>query len=292
MRQLDLPGYLARLGLAEPGPPSVAGLHALHRAHVEKVPYENLEIQLNRPTTIDPIDSAERIIRDGRGGYCYHLNGAFAALLGALGFQVRWHVAGVQNSVDERPPGANGNHLALTVRGLPDEDCPAGVWFVDAGLGDALHDPLPLRHGTFTQGPFTFGIERSPVVAGGWRFAHDPTGSFARMDFAPRPAGPRDFLAQHHRLSTSPESSFVRVLTVQRRHSDGVDILHGCVLTRRDRSGRQDIEFSTSSSWFGMLADIFGLTLDDVPAELRRPLWRRVLSAHEAWISERDGVAA
>jgi arylamine N-acetyltransferase len=289
----DVRGYLARLGLPDPGPPSVAALFALHRAHVERVPYENLEIQLGCPTTVDPDESVERIVRRRRGGYCFHLNGAFAALLDALGYRVRWHVGGVQNAPDDPAPGASGNHLALTVHGLTTPECPDGVWFVDVGLGDALHEPLPLRPGVFRQGPFTYALDRSAVVPFGWRFDHDPSGSFSGMDFAPGSAGPEDFAATHAWLSTSPESPFVRTLAVQRRDASGVDILRGRVLTRLEGSAaggvavRRKEELTTLSSWYAALADVFGLTLDDVPQQRRRMLWERVCRAHEEWAAAR-----
>ena len=34
---------------------------------------------------IDPTDALIRIAFQGRGGYCYHLNGAFGSLLRSLG---------------------------------------------------------------------------------------------------------------------------------------------------------------------------------------------------------------
>src|SRR5215217_499183 len=84
MPRLDLDAYLARLGIADPGPPSAAALRALHEAHVEHVAYEALEIQLGRPTSVDPYEAAARILERRRGGYCFHLNGAFSVLLDAL----------------------------------------------------------------------------------------------------------------------------------------------------------------------------------------------------------------
>jgi arylamine N-acetyltransferase len=53
----DVPGYPARLRLDHPGPPSVEGLRLLHRAQVERVAYENLEIQLGRMLSIEPAGS-------------------------------------------------------------------------------------------------------------------------------------------------------------------------------------------------------------------------------------------
>lgn len=260
-------------------------LFALHRAHVEQVPYENLEIQLGRRTSVDPYESVARVLR-GRGGYCYHLNGAFSALLLAIGFEVRWHVGGVQRLGEAAPPGLSANHLALTVHGLPTPDCPDGVWLVDAGLGDALYEPLPLRSGHHRQGPFTYELARSGVVANGWHFTHDRVGSFAGMDFAWRSARAADFTAMHQHLSTSPESGFVRKAVAQRRDATGFDSLRGCVLVRQDGGGRREEEIDTEADWFAALADTFGLRLDDVPAGERSALWRRVRLSHEYSRSE------
>ncbi|MER5863676.1 arylamine N-acetyltransferase [Kitasatospora sp. NPDC002040] len=269
--------YLRRLGVERPGQPTVDGLFALHRAQVERVPYETLEIQLARPTTIEPADSVRRIL-DGRGGYCFHLNGAFSALLTALGYRVEWHVGGVQ--VDPATPaGANANHLALTV------ECEGQLWFADTGLGDGLYEPLPLREGTYRQGPFDFGLAPSAAEPGGWRFTHDPQGSFPGMDFRKETATGADFLAQHEWLSGSPDSQFAGTACVLRRDADGLDALRGCVLTRTDSTGRSSTELTAPADWFAALGDVFGL---DLPEADRGRLWRKVYAAHLAWLRTRD----
>jgi N-hydroxyarylamine O-acetyltransferase len=284
--RLDTAGYLRRLKLPHPGPPSAEGLRALHAAHVERIAYEGIEIQLGRPTTVDAHESAERIVARHRGGYCYHLNGAFSLLLEALGYDVTWHRAGVQNRSEPHPVGAAiGNHLALTVHGLPSDACPHGAWLVDAGLGDALHEPLPLAEGTYRQGPFVYELRRSTVEPGGWRLEHDPGGSFIGMDFRPEKATTEDFEDRHAFLSRSPESPFVRTCSVQRRDARGVDMLTGCVLRRvgDDPAGPRTLE--TATEWFEALEDVFDLPLSDVNAAERRALWARVRTAHEAWLA-------
>jgi N-hydroxyarylamine O-acetyltransferase len=280
----DVNRYLARLGVPHAGPPSVEGLRALHRAHVARVPYENLEIQLGRPTSVSGLESATRIIR-GRGGYCYHLNGGFALLLSALGYAVRRHRAGVQAHGQPLPPGANGNHLALTVHGLSSRDNPDGMWLVDVGLGDALYEPLPLRAGEYADGPFRFALAPSTVEFLGWRFTHDRYGSFQAMDFRADVATEAEFAGRHEWLSTDPRSPFVQVATVQRRDAGGVDILRGRVYRRLP--GGTPRELGTAADWYGVLGDVFGLTLADVPPDEREALWRRVSVAHELWQTTR-----
>ena len=268
--------------MREAEPPSVAGLHALHRAFVERVPYETIEIQLERPTTLDQLEAAARIVLRKRGGYCFHMNGAFAALLQALGCAVMLHRAGVQNH-NVPLPGIFRNHLALTVKGLPDD--PDTTWLVDVGLGDAMHEPLPLREGSYQQGPFTYRLRPSDVAPDGWRFEHDLRGSFRAMDFDPAEATMSDFAERHQFLSTSPESGFVRTCAVQRRDATGVDILRSLTLSRIGDETSSPTVLESPAHWYAALADVFGLTLDDVSAADRDRLWRRVVAQHEAYLA-------
>ena len=130
--------YLARLGIAR-AEPSIAYLFELHRAHVAKVAYTNLQIIKDMPASIAPEVSVAEVLAS-RNGYCFHLNGAFSWLLRSLGFQVSLHRGYV---VRLGQTEASLNHLVLVVHDLD------GMWFVDAGLGDALYEPLPLTPGKY-----------------------------------------------------------------------------------------------------------------------------------------------
>jgi len=223
----DLATYLSRLGLADrPLPPTSGTLGALHRAHVERVSYECVDHHIPRATPLAARDSVARIAA-GRGGYCFHLNGAFAALLTHLGFAVTLHRAAVQHTPGG--PFEADHHLTLTVT------ADGETYLADVGLGGGIHDPLPLRPGRHPQGPFTYALTRTPT---GWRFTHDRRGLFPAFEFDTEPAQlPADFAEIHEWFATSPESGFVRTLTAQRRDAKGVDLLHGCVLRRLDAAG-------------------------------------------------------
>lgn len=277
--------YLDRLGASRDDHPSVAGLRALHRAHVARVPYETVWIWLDEPATVDPAASAARIVA-GRGGYCFQLNGAFSLLLNALGYQVKLHAGGVTGRDSAEPVGANGNHLVVTVHGLPSTDAPEGEWLVDVGLGDALYEPVPLRPGRYRQGAFIYQLSRSEVVPSGWRFDHDPAGCFGRMDFDPSPAVAADFVEMHQQLTTDPQSHFVRTITAQRRDEEGMYLLRGCVLNTVTGEGTVKEVYDTASAWFDLLDAGFGLHLTDIDSERRAWLWARVSAAHQRWLSE------
>lgn len=177
------------------------------------------------------------------------------------------------------------NHLALTVHGLPATAAPDGRWFADVGLGDALHEPLPLAPGRSVQPPFELSLSADVVSPGAWRLHHDELGSFAWMDFWPEPVGAADFAEAHQQLSTSPTSGFVQVLVVARRTANTSEVLRGCVLQTvgPDRTVTER-EVTRRADWFDAVADGLGLSLDDVSSEERDRLWDRVRSGHETWV--------
>lgn len=277
--------YLRRLGLSLPLAPSVETLFAVHRAQVERIPYESVWVWLGERRTIEPLDSVRYVTGPGgRGGYCYHQNGSLATLLGWLGFTVRWHVGGVQGHRNARA-GATGDHLALTVTDLPTTANPGGTWFADAGLGDGLHQPMPLLTGEYHQGPHHYVLLPSTAAPGGWRFEADEKMSLVGMDFLPDDANVAVLEAKHETLQSSPSSSFVRVLVACRRDAHGVDLLRGKTLKRTDKQGESTTELSTRTDWYAALADTFGMTLSDVDDEQKTALWQKATKAHEIWLA-------
>jgi arylamine N-acetyltransferase len=274
--------YLERLGL-EAEPPSVDALQRLHHRQVERVPYETLWIHAGEAWGIEPVDSVARIALEGRGGYCFHLNGAFSELLRSLGYAVTRHVGGVHGP-DGPDPEMLTNHLVLTVSGLPSDENPTGTWYVDAGLGDALHEAVPLAAGPLRQGPYHLSLEETPVGIGDWHLTHDPAGSFVGMSWRSAEATMADFASRHQWLSTSPDSGFVRLATAQRRDATGVDILRGLMLTRvGDGEPVTTTPLIERRDWFAVLVDVFGLTFPGTAPEALGALWERSLATHRAW---------
>src|SRR6516162_10789874 len=130
--------YLNRVGVTTPAVADAAGLRTLHRAHQLTVPFENLSIHLGEPIGLDERELIDKIVRRGRGGFCYELNGAFALLLEALGAQVSRVAARVYGEAGLSPPF---DHLALIVR-PPDG---SGPWLADVGFGSHSDYPLLLE---------------------------------------------------------------------------------------------------------------------------------------------------
>jgi N-hydroxyarylamine O-acetyltransferase len=276
--------YLARLGL-DAEPPSVEALFRLHRSHVEHVAYETLWIHLGERWGIGEGESVARIATRQRGGYCYHLNGAFGGLLQSLGYDVSRHVGGVHGPAGPSEDSMT-NHLVLTVHGLPTDTNPDGNWYVDAGLGDGLHEPIPLLSGEYRQGPFTLVLDETPGAVGDWHLTHDPAGSFSGMSWRSPAVGMDAFAERHAWLSTSPDSGFVRVFTAQRRDASGVDILRGQTL-KRVGDGASEQTLTTRAELADVLGDLFGLDVSPVTDAAWDALWARVHATHLAWESSR-----
>jgi len=277
--------YLNRLGV-EAEPPSLEALFRLHRAHVERIPYDTFWVSLGQEWGIDPNECMERLATTRRGGYCFQLNSAFYALLVELGYEVSLHVAGVYN--DPAHDVDAGNHSAIIAEGLPSDENPGGRWWVDVGLGDALHDPLPLVEGQYVQGPLRFTMEAvEPGGVGDWRLVHDPTGWFAGVHLVEAPVKADVFEKRHHFNATSPESGYSKLITALRRHKDGVTLMRGCVLTRIGHDGVTKHTCESLTEWLEVLEREFGLAFDDVPDAAMVALWDSVRRTHEEWLQSR-----
>ncbi|MER6446347.1 arylamine N-acetyltransferase [Streptomyces venezuelae] len=273
--------YLGRIGITAPGSPSVEGLFALTRAHLERIPFENTEIQLGRPPGIDPELSARRIAA-GRGGYCFHLNGAFGALLEHLGYDVTLHVGGMSSDPDSHE--VSGDHLTLTVR------IDGQAYLVDVGLGDGPPEPLPLREGRYERG-FRYGLRpfgSADRPDTGWTFLNESS-PFPAMHFRSAPAAMADFEDEHLRLSTAADSPFLQSFFMLRRGAGAVDRLHGRILLHIDPQGGTDKrEISSPEELFEVMATVFGRELDDLTPDDRSALWDRIQRAHEAWLASQQ----
>src|SRR6266700_2545218 len=134
---LDVSSYLARIDYTGPTTPTSHTLRAIHQAHLLAVPFENLDIALGRKIVLNEETILHKVVDRRRGGFCYELNGALAALLGALGFQTTLLSARVAK--DAGGEGPEFDHLTLRV------DLEQQPWLADVGFGASFLCPLRLE---------------------------------------------------------------------------------------------------------------------------------------------------
>ncbi|TKH43475.1 arylamine N-acetyltransferase [Paenibacillus terrae] len=280
MTKEEIKAYLNRIGIEDILPPTQSYLFELHKAHVKHLSWQTVDIFAGKPAAIGFQESVQLILQ-GRSGYCFHLNGAFSALLHSLGYKVFLHRAGVQPLGAE--PRINSFHLGLTVN-LLNEQHEDEVWIVDVGLGDMPYEPVPLRMGTYEQAPLQYKVTESGVVANGWRLEHDSLASFVGVDYDP--AVVRDleeFMPKHHFYSRSVDSPWFNLFLIRQRQALETNELRGCIWKKHGLNGLEKIELDHKSQWLEVLADVFGEPLVDYSHQERDELWKRVFAAHTEW---------
>ncbi len=131
----NLKGYLERIGLhGHELPPGPVLLSTLQRRHLLSVPFENLDIHWKRPIVLDTERFYKKVIGEGRGGFCYELNGLFNELLKGLGFKTRLVSARVFSA--DSGLGPEFDHAAIMVSFGDTE------YLTDVGFGDFTTEPL------------------------------------------------------------------------------------------------------------------------------------------------------
>jgi len=213
---MDIQTYLARIQYFTPIKPDVQTLQGLHLAHMQNVPFENLDIRLKRPILLTEEALWNKIVLHNRGGFCYELNGLFAWLLKQIGFDVSYLNARVFNREGEL--GIDFDHLALLVS-IPNEST---HWLADVGFGDSFNEPLNFgERGEQVQGLRSYRLEQTTEGFITWQKNYD--GSWERQyffDLQPR-TFPTDYEPTCSYHQTSPESSFTRGSIISKATPDG-----------------------------------------------------------------------
>lgn len=262
----DLDLYLARIGFEGRPSPDLATLRRLHRAHVEAIPYETLDVQFGTPVSRDAAAAFDKIVRRRRGGWCYEMNGLLGAALDAIGFRTRRLAGAVERA--KSGDAVIGNHLVLLV----DLD---EAFLADAGFGNGLIEPVPARAGAFAAGPFKGSII---ALGGGWmRASFDDGEAAASYDFNPAIDGEALLEDRCRFLQTNEASPFVLNAVVQRWRADAHYAMRGRVLTHIGRSGRDRTLIASAEDYVETLRRVFAL---DLPAAAS--LWPKISARHDA----------
>jgi N-hydroxyarylamine O-acetyltransferase len=249
---VEVRGYLDRIGYRGELAPTAETLHNLHRRHMLTVPFENLDIGLGREIVLAPEQFLDKVIRRRRGGFCYELNGAFAALLTAAGFRVTLLSARVAN--DQGVVSEEFDHLTLRVE-LEDP------WLVDVGFGDNFMEPLQLVP----------RIEQRDAVADfrlmeageRWRLERRSFGGSWRLvyDISSQPRELSEFAARCRYHQTSPTSHFTRNRICSLARPNGRITLSDRRLIVTSGGSKEERVLVSEEEWTEVLRAHFGIVL-------------------------------
>lgn len=249
---MDVDAYLGRLGLDRPAAADLATLRRLQERHLTAVPFENLSVHLGEAIDLDVEALFGKIVGRRRGGFCYELNGLFAALLRELGYAAQLHAAQVFGP--DGTPGPPLDHAAIVV----ELDEP---WLVDVGFGRFSGHPLRLS-----------AVDGQADPEGEFLVLDAPHGDLDvlrngerqyRLERRPRPL--RDFVPMAWWQATSPKSLFTRSLTCSRPTSQGRITLSGNKLIETVDGVRHELRLGTEEAIRTAYRVYFGLSLTRLP---------------------------
>ncbi|MBA2350407.1 MAG: arylamine N-acetyltransferase [Burkholderiales bacterium] len=268
---IDLNAYLERIAYPGERAPTLATLAAIHVRHTEAIAFENLNPLMGWPVPLDLESLQKKMVRDGRGGYCYEHNLLLKHALEALGFHVTGLLARVLWSAPEGAITAR-SHMLLRV----DLDQP---YIVDAGFGGVtLTGPLRLVPGieqATPHEPFRLvKVDDEFIEEVRIREAWVPLYRFGlQKAFLP------DYEVINWYTSTRPETLFVTELLAARPVSDRRYALRNNQFTVHYLNGRTERRIlANADEMREILRGPFGLTLPDAP-ELDAALKRLTAAA-------------
>ncbi|MFI6574954.1 arylamine N-acetyltransferase [Nocardiopsis sp. NPDC050513] len=257
-RELDLDAYLERVGLEGELPPTLDTLRALQRAHLAAIPFENLQIVLDRPVRLDIASLTDKMVRNRRGGYCYEQNLLFAAVLDRLGFTFTALAARVLVGAEGSARPATHALLKVDLEGSP--------WLADVGFGGGgLLEPFPLADGhQEVQGGWPLRLDRTEVVgADEWLLrSHNGREWRVMYSFTTTAQLPQDYTVFSHYLTSHPRSPFKGRLMAQRIAPGVQHVLVDTRLTTTTADGSVvDREVPVEEA-ADVLDEVFGIGLD------------------------------
>ena len=264
----DLDAYCARIGYDGPREPTLAALRAIVLGHASAIPFENLDVLLDRGVSLTPEALADKLVARRRGGYCFEHNTVLLAALRRLGFHAEGLAARVvwNQSADFVGPRA---HMLLRV------ELPEGPHIADVGFGGLTPTaPLALQggitqatpHGSFrlqaAEGVFVLDAQRGGEWQSLYRFTLDAQ-------------APVDYEVANWFTSTHPRSLFRNHLLAARATAEGHHTLFDDKFAIRRRDGTSERrQIRDAADLALVLAAHFGI---DLSAEELAPAAARVL---------------
>lgn len=203
-QRFDLNAYFERIQYTGGQDISAETLKNLHIAHVMNVPFENLDVFLKKPISLELDDLFQKIVIEHRGGYCFEMNGLFSAVLKAMGFQVTNHLARVYNKGFEN---SGKTHRVLLV------EADNQKWICDVGFGgNGLVAPIRFEEGVEQEHFYrTHRIMADSKY--GYRLEFKTDGDFLPIyAFTLEECCQADYLIANHYTSTHPASFFTQLL--------------------------------------------------------------------------------
>lgn len=251
---MDIQAYLQRLNYDGPLETSAETLRRLQLAHLLAVPFENLSIHHREPILLSDDSLFEKIVTRRRGGFCYELNGLFAALLRGLGFDVKMLSAEVANGGGGFGPDFDHMTLLVTI---------GERWLADVGFGDSFIEPLRVdERGAQTQGSRAYRIAAdNDFLIVEMRDANSNDEWKPEYRFTLKPYEYPDYAGMCEFHQTSPESHFTKARICSRLTPNGRISISGTRLITTEDATRRERLIENQEEYDELLRNDFGIIL-------------------------------
>jgi N-hydroxyarylamine O-acetyltransferase len=252
---IDLAAYFKRIGFRDRPAADLATLAALHRLHPIAIPFENLSTLLREPIPLDVPALEDKLVKRGRGGYCFEQNTLFGEVLRAIGFEVVGLAARVVWGRRAAGPPGPRSHMVLRVSAGGED------YIGDVGFGGlTLTGPLRLELDTEQETPHErFRLRRvgdelelEARVQGDWRRLY-------RFDLQKHL--PVDFDVLNHFVATHPSSHFLTTLIAARRTADGRFALSNNALAVYHGTAKEERKLRSGAEIARVLTEEFRIAL-------------------------------
>jgi len=259
---IDIDAYFTRIGYTGSRAPTLETLAGLHLHHPQAIAFENLDPLLKRPISLQPEALEGKLLRAGRGGWCFEQNLLLREVLQDIGFRVTGLAARVTWNAPEGTVRAR-SHMLLKVEGIGSR-----TYIADVGFGGlTLTAPLllapdveqPTPHGMFrlVSGGGTDNYILQALVSGAWK----PLYSFDLQAQHLIDYQVSNWYLEHH-----PESPFVNNLMAARVEPDRRHGLFNNRLSTHHLGGdSEQVTLSTANDMRDVLERVLRIELPDDP---------------------------
>lgn len=269
---LDLQRYLERLGYASAPAATLDNLRELQRRHTTEFAFETLSTMLRVPVEVEPAAIQDKLLHQGRGGYCFELNRLFLLLLQALGFDARGLTGRVVMGGPEDALPARTHMLVLVtlegVRYITDVGfggmVPTGPLLLDSEAEQATpHEAYRL---SYVDGTYTLRAR----VADSWR---------AMYVFDLQAVADIDYVVGNWYVCTHPDSPFLGQM-IAARTGPGLrkTLNNGSFAIHRLGQASERVQLDSVDEVLRVLRDEFGIRPPEHP-ELRQIIGGLIVGA-------------
>jgi N-hydroxyarylamine O-acetyltransferase len=237
--------------------PTAKLLKEIHKNHLLKVPFENLDIINGCKLSMNPEEIFKKIVLDNRGGICYETNTLMYSILHEIGFNVK-RVSACFWNAEQSKWNPDFSHLALIV------SIDGNDYLFDVGIGGGFLEPLLLTDGqAYSDANGSYQVVKMSnnefllrhLEENEWK-------DFLKINTLSR--NQNEFSEQCAFFQTSKETIFTQKRIVSKTTLNGKVTLTDKVLKVTENSNVSITDIISEEEWKQVLQNTFGINTENL----------------------------